>query len=257
MTGDSERFEEFGLFDDVPAPDQWEAIVHRAERAEVTPIPGRRRAPWLLVAAAVVLALTGAFVLAGRGSDDGDIASVTAPGTAPTMPPAETLPPPGAIACRDATSLAEIAALMPYDGGIPVDYRVAPDLATLVGRSRVVAIATIDSMAVDGRFTVLELSDVHVLTGVLSTTLAQVAAPGRWTQERERVRFDGLRAVLFVHAAELVPGAEWIPDVQGIVIGCDGVDGTAAILEPLPPDADLSSVDALAEDALAVNHPGS
>lgn len=213
--------------------------------------PGRHR--WLLVAAAAGALAAVAVVAFDSGGADAPELRQEADQQAAVMPAlgAETLPPP-AVVCADPAGLAAIAARMPYDGGIDVEYRIAPDLATLVGRSRVVAAATIESMRVDGRFTVLELSRVHILTGMPPRTLARVAAPGWWTQERERVRFDGLRAVLFVHVAELVPGAEWIPDVQGIVIGCDGVDGTVAILEPLPPDADDRSIEALTRDVLTI-----
>ena len=213
---------------------------------------GRRRFAWLLaVCAAAALVITGVLGFTGGDADEPELAAQDADPSASVAAP-ETLPPPVAIDCTDSTALAEVAELMPYDGGMDVGYRIAPDLARLVGRSRVVAAATIESMEVDGRFTVLQLSRVHILTGTLPRTLARVAAPGRWTQERERVRFDGLRAVLFVHAAELVDGAEWIPDVQGIVIGCDDVEGTEAILEPLPSDADTSSIDALTRDVLTL-----
>lgn len=257
MSGDDESFDGFELFDEVAEPDQWDAIVRRAERDEVAaPVP-TRRTPWVLVAAAGVLVLAGALVLGGRG-EGGDITTMSTPETEATPPaPDATLPPPEAVKCGDDSSLAEIATLMAFTGGIPYDYRIAPDLETLVGRSRLVARATIDSIAADGRFTVLEVSGVHVLTGVLAAPLTRVAAPGRWTQERERIRFDGLDVMLFLHAAELVPGTNWIPDIQGIVIGCDDVGGTAQLLEPLPPDADVSSVDSLAAAVLAVNHPPS
>ena len=247
---DDDSVVRFELSDDLPRPRPGNDGSGAAGSA-------RRRVAWLIAAcAAAALVVTGILGFSGGGSPDGgaDERDLAAQAVDPATPMTvgETLPPPTAVACTDPTALAEVAELMPYDGGIDVEYRIAPDLARLVGRSRVVAAATIESMEVDGRFTVLELSRVHVLTGTLSRTLARVAAPGRWTQERERVRFDGLRAVLFVHDAELVEGAEWIPDVQGIVIGCDGIDGTAAILEPLPPDADVSSIDTLTRDVLTL-----
>ncbi|HWL41665.1 MAG TPA: hypothetical protein VNQ73_01890 [Ilumatobacter sp.] len=134
-----------------------------------------------------------------------------------------------------------------------LDYDVAADLDTLLGRVDTVFRATLASAnrAVDGDVA-LHLADVAHLAGEVAD-VSVIEAESSWASDAgpdplgEPVGFDGVELVVFASRHPEMP-TRWIPDIQGVFAACsNGATYVRPLREPAP-FLDHSSLDAMAAE---------
>lgn len=237
-------------FDRVEPPDQWQTIEARAADDDAERVPttdagsGRRALLWWAAAAAVVALVVGGVVAIDRRS-----------GPAPADVPTSTVPAPAPPRSLDCSSAEELSALVELldAGQPPVTGEHPRGLGAMLDRApHVVLVSTVTRISRRDGFTRLELATPEYLLG--DGPVDAISFRSTWETDGpdpldESVVVRGARLVAFARSLSSSP--VWVPDPDGLYLGCAGTEIPARGVRGAVPDFLGGSIDEIAAQLTA------